>query len=223
MATIKSYLTPPRLYRYRSQKHFEREIEAIEEGYLFCAAYLYLNDPMEGLFTTSKLFRKTQDHRTTRDAIIDRKSRIGICSFSEVYDHELLWAHYADQFKGICVAYNLSRLLKNLGDEFTFVRMYYDEMVPTLRGTRKTPGELARMVLSCKNYRWLYEREWRMFAKVGKAYYSDTACVRRVYLGSRIDPDHRRRITSVLKRLKIKTSDMVIDEYFISFTAKPRS
>jgi len=28
-------------------------MEAIEEGYLFCAAYRDLNDPMEGLFSSS--------------------------------------------------------------------------------------------------------------------------------------------------------------------------
>lgn len=50
MATIKSYVEPSRLYRYRSLRAFDREMEAIEDGYLFCAAYRTLNDPMEGAF-----------------------------------------------------------------------------------------------------------------------------------------------------------------------------
>jgi hypothetical protein len=50
------------------------------------------------------------------------------------------------------------------------------------------------MVLSYKNYRWLYEREWRMFEPPGKARYGDKACVSRIYLGSRIDAGKRNKI-----------------------------
>ena len=93
-----------------------------------------------------------------------------MCSFSEAYDNELMWAHYADQFTGICIAYSLSKLLRKLGDDATFVRMYYNEVVPTVYHVKKNPDDLAKMVLSNKNYRWLYEREWRMFARLGRAY-----------------------------------------------------
>ena len=102
MATIKYYVRPQRLYRYRSLKHLEREIDAIEDGYLFCAPYTELNDPMEGLFSSSHLLRESEDYRAIRNAIRENKAQIGMCSFSEVHDHELMWAHYADQFRGIC-------------------------------------------------------------------------------------------------------------------------
>jgi hypothetical protein len=223
MATIKSYVEPSRLYRYRSLKEFDREMEAIERGYLFCAAYRTLNDPMEGLFTSSKLLRESEDYRTIRDSIRDNKSQLGMCSFSEVHDHELMWAHYADQFRGICIAYNFSKLRDGLADDITFARMFYNETVPTIRLSDQGPDELAKMVLSYKNYRWLYEREWRMFASLGKASYRPTNCVTRVYLGSRIDDDDRLRIKNKLKRLKIKTSDMNINKYSISFESNIRT
>jgi hypothetical protein len=217
MANIESYVQPRRLYRYRSLKDLDREMDAIKSGYLYCSPYMNLNDPMEGLFTSSRLLKESADYRAIRAAIRDNKARIGVCSFSEVYDHELMWAHYADQFQGICVAYSLTLLLKALGDDVSFVRMYYDEMVPTIYRTNKDSIQLAKMVLSYKNYKWLYEREWRMFAGLGKAYYHDRACVTRVYLGSRIEPDDRKRVVNALKRLRIETRDMSIDKYFISF------
>lgn len=108
--------------------------------------------------------RETDSHRAIRAAVRDNKSYIGMCSFSEVHDHELMWAHYADQFRGICISYSLSKLLKGLPREVTFVRMFYNETEPTIHRTTDDPGQLAKMVLSYKNYRWLYEREWRMFA-----------------------------------------------------------
>lgn len=217
MACIESYVQPRRLYRYRSLAIPERELDAIKKGYLYCSAYLNLNDPMEGLFTSSRLFRKSQKYRTLRNAIRDNKARIGVCSFSEVHDHELMWAHYAEQFTGICVAYSLSRLLKNLREEISFVRMHYNETVPTLHQTSKDPNELAKMVLSYKNYRWLYEREWRMLAGQGKAYYKDIECVTQVYLGSRISDKHKDQVTRALTALDIPIREMTIDKYFINF------
>ena len=37
MATI-DQVQPQKLYRYRSLDKFDRELEALEEGYIFCAA-----------------------------------------------------------------------------------------------------------------------------------------------------------------------------------------
>lgn len=95
--------------------------------------------------------------------------------------------------------------------------MYYNEMVPIVRHGRLDPNDVAKMVLSYKNYRWLYEREWRMFASLGKAEYRDKSCVTHVYLGSRIAPDKRKKIISAMKALNIKTDDMKIEKYSITF------
>jgi hypothetical protein len=40
------------------------------------------------------------------------------------------------------------------------------------------------------------------------------------HVGSRMLPDDRSRITTTLKRLKIKRSEMFIDEYFMNFEGK---
>lgn len=218
MATIESYVEPLRLFRYRSLAHIDCEMDAIEKGYLYCAPYLKLNDPMEGLFTSSHVLRGSKNHHEISAAIRDNKARLGMCSFSEVRDHELMWAHYADQFRGVCIAYSLSRLLASLADSVAFVRMFYHDKVPVVRHMSEEPSRLARMVLSYKNYRWLYEREWRMFAPIGEAHYETVACVTHVYLGSRIERDKREQVMNTMKRLKIKTDEMTISNaYSISF------
>lgn len=111
MATIQSYVQPTRLYRYRALENgkLEQELSAITQGYLYCSPYLDLNDPMEGSFSSSKQLRRSAKYREIKNAITDTKADIGMCSFSEVYDHELMWAHYADQFKGMCISYSLRK------------------------------------------------------------------------------------------------------------------
>jgi len=217
MAKIKSYVTPSRLYRYRSLIEFDRELDAIENSYLYCSEYSRLNDPMEGLYGATARLRRSDDYKEYTRAISNVKMRLGICSFSEVYDHELMWAHYADQFRGICIAYDFYLLQKQLADEIVFVRMYYDETIPRVGLTTKRPEDIARRVLSQKNYRWLYEREWRMFALPGMVRYHDPQCVARVYLGFRMSKAHRKRILSRLNELDIQTRTMSIDEYSMSF------
>jgi hypothetical protein len=221
MATI-DQVQPQKLYRYRSLgslKRFMRELEALEDGYIYCAAYDTLNDPMEGVFRSSKIFRDSDNYRDTRRAIVENKTQIGMSSFSEVHDHELMWAHYADQYRGICIAYSFAKLLDDLGDDVSFVRMYYNEMVPIVRHSRQEPNDVAKMVLSYKNYRWLYEREWRMFAPLGKTHYTEKSCVTRVYLGSRIGSDKRRKIIKAMNSLNIETHDMKIEKYSMTFEA----
>ncbi len=161
--------------------------------------------------------RESEDYRVVKEAILNNKSQVRMCSFSEVHNHELMWAHYADQFRGICVAYNFSRLLRHLAENVTFVRMFYNETAPTVHRANDGIDHEARRVLSYKNYRWLYEREWRMFAPLVEARYGQNACVPRVYLGSRVTDHHREMITARLAPLKIKTQCMTIRKYSISF------
>lgn len=56
-----------------------------------------------------------------------------------------------------------------------------------------------------------------MFADQGKAYYNDVECVTRVYLGSRISDADKTKVTKVLDRLGVQTSEMTIDKYFLNF------
>jgi Protein of unknown function (DUF2971) len=219
MAKIKSFIKPSRLYRYRSIDKIDRELAAIQEGYLYCAPFEQLNDPMEGLFASSQRVRQSENYRDVRAAIVDQKAAVGICSFSEVNDNELMWAHYASQFKGICVGYNLSRLLNNLNEDAEFVRVYYNEDVPQVRHTSTPPRLLAKKILSCKYYRWLYEREWRLFSELGKLPYQDKSCATHVYLGSRMTETNRNKVVAALQGLPIHVSDMSVEKYSISFIA----
>ena len=88
-AEIKSFVTPLRLYRYRSiatENAFNRELEAIVTGYIHCADYKSLNDPMEGVFEASRLLLKSKSYDSIREAVAENKGQIGISSFSEVHD-----------------------------------------------------------------------------------------------------------------------------------------
>jgi hypothetical protein len=70
--------------------------------------------------------------------------------------------------------------------------------------TRKNGTVKLGRFCRAKNYRWLYEREWRMFAPLGKAQYDNVRAVTAVYLGSRIRDSHRDKIVDKLASLNIR-------------------
>lgn len=217
-AQIKSYADPEKLYRYRPLKKPDQEILAIENAYVWCAAYSTLNDPMEGAYSSSEPLKKSADYKQVRREIRNKKSVIGISSFSESHDLELMWAHYADQFRGICIEYNMYDLLRKLPDGAEFVRMHYDEKGPIVRRSKKPVEELAKKVFSVKSYRWQYEREWRLFDQLGAVSYQSAKCVTKVYLGSRISNKNRGAVTRVLGNLGIPWQEMSIKQYSITFS-----
>jgi Protein of unknown function (DUF2971) len=213
VATIKSYAKPTELYRYRSLKKCDRELDAIEQKSLYCSSFIKLNDPMEGMFRSHPRLRLHDNYREVIDSILRDKSNTGICSFSEIKDSAPMWAHYAHGFTGICIAYNLSRLLEAVEQDATFVQVLYKETVPIV--SQSGPEE-CKMILSYKNYGWRYEREWRMFGSLGQVPYPNE-CVTRVYLGSQMTDENRNLVTSRLRRLNIDTQDITIDGYSIDF------
>jgi len=95
----------------------------------------------------------------------------GICCFSEEYDNPLLWSHYGDQHRGICIGYTLDR---KPAPELKQVRYGGDRTVATKlleqALLQKMPGAIAQLdadVLLRKAPEWSYEKEWRLISKAG--------------------------------------------------------
>ncbi|WP_363793034.1 DUF2971 domain-containing protein [Mesorhizobium sp.] len=130
-----------------------------------------------------------------------------------------MWAHYAGQFNGICVAYDFKKLLGSL-ENGSFVRMNYSEQAPILGTPVFRLDKMARVALSTKNHRWMTEREWRLFAPSrGKVAYTDASAACAIYIGSRVSTRVRNQILELLKpsRPTIPIYKMSIDGYQIKF------
>lgn len=224
MAEIKIYAKPLNLFRYRPLgTKTTREIDALENGYIYCPAFSDMNDPMEGSYRLSAMFLENPKAETRKARVKAAFEKMGIASFSEVYDHEPMWAHYADHFKGMCIQYNLSRLLKGLDEDTAITRMMYSEKEPVLLSDSSSAIERARLSLSCKTVRWASEREWRIFIEnKGRSEYGDVATVRRIFLGSRVTPEDQDKVVQAARRLRIPVSKMTVEAYSMGFKLIPR-
>ena len=114
-----------------------------------------------------------ESHLITRE--IERELRRhferGVCCFSTTYASPLLWSHYGDQHRGLCIGYGLTRRPKP-----QLRRVVYGggRSVRTSLLTRalvhedpEAKKELDRDVLLRKARGWDYEKEWRLIGDQG--------------------------------------------------------
>lgn len=89
--------------------------------------------------------------------------RIGVLCLSEDYTNLLMWAHYADSHRGICVGFDPSH-------SFFCRRLSPDDDLRQLRKLRYSKDRPHVELVSAdsfsdfltKSIEWSYEREWRM-------------------------------------------------------------
>lgn len=221
MANVKIYSTPPQLFRYRSigGAKLAQEMHAIANSYIFCPCFSEMNDPMEGMHRESLTYIGKPRSAKERVEIEHIKGTLGIASFSEVRDHEPMWAYYADQFRGICIGYSTRALLGQLPNEVDLIRLAYNETPPLIIADRATPQDKAKLTLATKNLRWRSEREWRIIAPSrGPARYKEARAVQRVYLGSRIAAAAEEEIRQTMAELNIPVVKMKITKYKMEFS-----
>jgi len=165
-----------KVYKYRSLRNFDFVADILCNQRFYASSFFDLNDPMEGLFEYEAGTRQEYI-----DAIKMGKQKLRICSFSENCKNLLLWAHYADGFKGVCIELDLE---KSPNNDYEIVRVKYSaRRVRFSNNARRLVGRMPRKILSQKSSAWRYEREFRTLSQ-GK-YVRDGITIKSVLLGLR--------------------------------------
>ncbi len=103
--------------------------------------------------------------RTFRSIFENFKKSTGVTCLSESDDSLLMWSHYANNHRGMCVEYELMEINKQL--QFTPVPVVYSNQRACF-GTldMETAGNDATKALihslTSKSNDWSYEKEWRI-------------------------------------------------------------
>lgn len=96
--------------------------------------------------------------RTFQDTHDEFMAKVGVYCVSEVNDDILMWAHYADSNKGICLEFD------GLGNLMALAQpVKYQQRRPVIRQFRAEERLLAAdLTLLTKAEHWKYEKEWRL-------------------------------------------------------------
>jgi hypothetical protein len=98
------------------------------------------------------------------------QERVGILALTKTKDHILLWSHYSDYHRGICIGYDKDRLISDLKIKYnSFEKIFfgmdvnYIEKYPIIIPKKGiTPEEYVRNPISTKAKYWEYEQEYRI-------------------------------------------------------------
>ncbi len=116
-----------------------------------------LNDPFEFLCVDIS-------DRKFRQGIYRAKARLdktkGLICFSKNWSNPLLWGHYAEKHKGLCLAFKV-----NVMESYVNPVQYIERRLP--RPTTKSL-DFAKQILFTKFSHWSYEQEVRMYINLEK-------------------------------------------------------
>lgn len=199
-------ITPTNLFKFR--KFDKGSIELLVNRQLWFAKPSSLNDPFEGESSFSEVLEAVWDHYPFpeeqqvkyKELIENQLQNTGICSFSKTRKNQLMWAHYADEHKGICIGFN-ERLLRPEGSnihpidvtyqaDYPFAgiidRFKYFEQFPRVNNNTSIAGDIFFSVLGTKYSHWKYEKERRLVFQKSQAIEFPEKAVNSIAFGLRM-------------------------------------
>jgi hypothetical protein len=181
-----------RLYYMTSHEIATRYI--LPERRMKLSLFNELNDPFElqPYSLSDKALRKLNG--ALKDDVTTSR---GLICFTESWRSPVMWAHYADKHRGICLGFDIAQgdtsgLVSPVVYNIDRLQFELDQEQP-LYGINE---EFVRALIYTKSKEWAYEREWRVMANledqdpISKHYYVDFGPqlqLREVILGARND------------------------------------
>ena len=178
---------PPLLYKYRSltgpnRKFTERAITKSEIYFPRCSEF---NDPFDCRLNVRGL---PVNGRQEMERVTES---VGIFCLSARNDSLLMWSHYTDGHRGICLQFSTGQ-----GQLFgcTLEQVIYQDLHPELAITDTNDLHWTRRYLTTKALDWSYEQEWRIFYDTPGPQVAPHEEMSAVILGCSISPSDRQEV-----------------------------
>lgn len=136
-----------------------------------------------------------------------------VCSFCEEHTQLLMWSHYADNHKGFCIEYNISKWKPNdirnrILHPVIYQTEFYDVTEHLLSQVQKQTFNNLYPVISgsTKSKEWEYEKEWRFIFQIGDSFPTQNysmSCQSKVFLGHRISLENKNKILDIAKEIHL--------------------
>ena len=144
-----------RVYKFMKAEH---AIGSLKKKRLKLSTIEDLNDPFDlcPLDTSHPQIAAAADAFT----IPFKETRAVLC-FSRNWDNLLLWSHYGDSHKGVCLGFDIVGGAEGANYDMD---VHYQPNLLEIRTPADVKYELASRLLRTKHESWSYEQEVRMFA-----------------------------------------------------------
>jgi hypothetical protein len=147
--------------------------------------------------------------------IYEEFQRFGISCFSDIQDNILLWSHYSDGHKGLCLEFDFSQ------DEHIdgwLWKVHYSNDYPIIIN-----NDDAIKGLITKSTHWEYEREYRVVKPLHGSSKFSKSSLKSIIFGARIDSLDMNRIMTLVRGLgyeetKFKKASIATTKYELTFS-----
>lgn len=158
-------VVPPPPKEYRRVFHLtsaHHGISDISLHHLKVARFSDLNDPFELMAVRSQA--RYREKSASTKAAVDGK--YGLLCFSADWTNPVLWGHYGDKHRGVCLGFNVVRDLAEevLYENKRVVRDWEEAEQPDL-----LDAEVRKALFRTKFASWSYEEEWRVVLPLSDA------------------------------------------------------
>lgn len=212
---------PRYIYKYMSLDGF---IEMTTQGALYFATPITYNDPFDTKINIScaasleekvsfghkegfsderiKVLSELPESELNEECALNyhkQLSEFRICCFSQLFDNILMWSHYADMHKGVCVGFDTTK--DELFNDSTIIS--YEDQVPIYNIITDTFEDIRRAIYT-KSIDWEYEKEIRIIKHTNLGFGNKVPFKKRalkmIILGCRF-PDHKKlAIQAIIKK-----------------------
>ena len=197
-------MIPEILFKFRqitTVKELTRVIDSINNHHIYFPNYKQLNDPLESsgyiIEVSGYAGKGMMQSADEEDHVIKQfRSKYKILSLSEDCFSPIMWAHYAKDYKGICIGYWRK-------DVFVSARkIMYLSKAHSAYSTNEygvVPSEPENLVdaevfesLFYKHHDWSSEKEWRIVQETTDEYLEyDDSCLACIIFGESLDKEIR--------------------------------
>ncbi|AEA42588.1 DUF2971 domain-containing protein [Fluviicola taffensis] len=199
---------PKIIYKYFGDNNYT--LDSLRNDYLYHSYYLDFNDPFD--CSSYLIDINGNANRATREVFKETLKKSmeinGICCFSRINDSILMWSHYANKHRGICLEF------ENSNDAFQTKDVHYVKNFkkPDLFIDRE--DALYHMIYT-KSEEWSYEKELRSFKKItynnteARKINFDFKMLKAIYFGVNAQVDFIKNVKEILS-----TKDTTCQLYF---------
>lgn len=131
-----------------------------------------------------------------KKATFNVMNRCGILSLTKTNDDILMWSHYADNHKGICLEFDVTQDY----DFFTYpICIDYQTTYPIVDLATNDMKVYVEKLLKTKFIEWSYEKEVRIYKSSKGLHSFNPKALRNVYLGCKIDDVTKEEVYNVIR------------------------
>lgn len=169
------------LYQYCKDREIPNEYtkHCIQSEQVYFNNWKNLNDPMEGFYD----FKPLEHDVNIKDILAGEKQTYKVFCSSKGYSNILMWSHYGDGHKGICLEIEIDKNKCKEHNIFYRNVKYKKDLVQIVSDVGLQ--DQALYILRHKLSKWRYEEEKRFFIKKDVPNSYKIGNIKSIILGSR--------------------------------------